>query len=136
MRGFFEEALLSGVRIHRLERGTEPAWFRVRRFAGITLDDTVVLSPRAPAMGPAWSRLLFHELVHVVQFSLLGLDDFASRYLGDWARHGFRYTRIPLESHVRALEERYAASPTTRFSVEAEVRTWMARLTGAPPSDP
>jgi len=131
MGGFFEESLLAGVRIHRFEKGEIPAWFRVQRFAGITLDDTILLSPRAPVMGPVWSRLLFHELVHVVQFSALGVDEFARRYVTGWARNGFSYHRIPLETHVRELEARFAAIPLARFSVASEVSAWLAGFSPA-----
>jgi hypothetical protein len=121
MKGFFQDALLAKVRIHRLEEGSQPPWFRVRRIAGITLADTIVLAPRAPAIGPAWSRLLFHELVHVVQFEMLGIDEFAARYLGAWMTRGLRYRRIPLEQHVRELERCFAARPSEPFDVETEV---------------
>ena len=122
MAGFFEESLLVRVRIHRFEKGEAPAWFRTQRFAGITLDDTILLAPRAPVMGPVWSRLLFHELVHVVQFSALGVDEFARQYVTGWVRNGFSYHLIPLEAHVRELETRFAVDPRSPFPVEVEVR--------------
>ena len=134
MSGFFPESLLSGVRIHRLHAGTEPRWlravsrlslsipFELKRMSAITLDTTIVVARGAPSHGLAWSRLLFHELVHVVQYSLLGVDEFVERYVTGWARNGFRYHRIPLERDARELEERFVANPNAAFPVQGMVR--------------
>jgi hypothetical protein len=138
LRGYYSDDVLSEVRLHRL--GTEPSNQIVvpmvlKRMAGITLGRAVVIAPQAPDRGIAWSRLLFHELVHVVQFSLLGIDEFVSRYVGGWTRNGFRYRDIPLEQHAYELEARFAASPLIPFSVESEVGTWLSGLNPARPSD-
>ena len=90
--------------------------------AGITLGQAVVIAAHAPEHGRAWSRLLFHELVHVVQFNLLGIDEFVTRYVAGWTRNGFRYRDIPLERDARELEARFALDPSHPFSVEVEVR--------------
>ena len=131
--GFFPESLLSAVRIHRLHAGTESRWlravsqlslvipFELKRMSAITLDTTIVVARGAPTHGLAWSRLLFHELVHVVQYSLLGIDEFVERYLTSWARNGFRYDRIPLERDAWELEERFAANPQAGFPVQDRV---------------
>lgn len=133
MTGFFPESLLSGVRIHRLHANTAPRWLRAvsrlsltipfewKRMSAITLGTTVVLARGAPSHGLAWSRLLFHELVHVVQYRLLGIDEFVARYVSGWSRNGFRYDRIPLERDARELEERFAANPVADFPVQDRV---------------
>ena len=132
LAGFYSESLLSRVRIHRLEPGTEPLWrratslglmipFDLQRMAAITLDATIVLARGAPSNGLLWSRLLFHELVHVVQYSLLGVDEFVRRYVTGWARNGFRYHRIPLERDAWELEHRFVANPVLGFPVQMEV---------------
>jgi hypothetical protein len=59
--------------------------------------------------------------VHVVQYSLLGVDEFVAGYVTDWARNGFRYDRIPLEQDACELEKRFAADPATGFPVFTEV---------------
>ena len=125
LRNYYSEALLAEVRLHRL--GAEPSSRIVipivlQRMAGITLGRAVVIAPHAPDRGDAWSRLLFHELVHVVQFHLLGIEAFVSRYAGGWMKNGFRYREIPLERDAYELEARFARNPSDRFSVEAEVR--------------
>ena len=84
---------------------------------GITFDH--VIASREPMGLP----LLFHELTHVVQYRLLGLDRFAALYV-----HGFLagggYDGIPLEQCAYALERRFI-SDKEPFAVEDEVRRWI-----------
>jgi hypothetical protein len=105
-------------------------------FAGgmdaITFDTAIVLRPGfvASASSQRLSELLFHELVHVVQYRLLGIDRFAAQYIDGWlgGRAQFqddpmaRYANIPLERMAFELQAKYAAAPGVAFSVEAEVR--------------
>jgi hypothetical protein len=73
-------------------------------------------------------RLLFHELVHIVQHKKLGLGEFAAKYLSGFLRGG-AYEAIPLEMNAYELEGRFAAVPTKAFSVEAEVQELLATVT-------
>ena len=84
---------------------------------GITFDHVIALR--------SWSdNLLFHELVHVVQYRLLGVDAFARLYVRGFLLEG-DYHRIPLEACAYELERRFdlGGSP---FRVESEVKGWMA----------
>ncbi len=87
--------------------------------AGITFDH--VIAAREP-MPP---RLLFHELVHVVQFRLLGVSEFARLYT-----RGFIETRgyhsIPLERCAFELDHDFETLRPP-FPVEAEVQAWITR---------
>jgi hypothetical protein len=71
-------------------------------------------------------RLLFHELVHVVQYEKLGVPEFATKYVMGFLRSG-SYKAIPLEMNAYELGARFAAAPTKTFSVEAEVERWIRR---------
>jgi hypothetical protein len=66
--------------------------------------------------------LLFHELVHVVQYAEMGVKDFASRYVNGFTQGG-SYSEIPLEKHASLLESRFSQNGQA-FSVEDEVRHW------------
>ena len=85
----------------------------------ITLLDTVI------SHEPLTDRLLFHELVHVVQYQKLGVADFATKYVTGFLRGGGSYESIPLEINAYELDARFASAPTKTFSVEAEVETWI-----------
>ena len=63
---------------------------------------------------------LFHELVHVVQFRVLGLREFARLYVRGFFK-GSGYDGIPLERQAYALGERFERHPEQIFSVEEEV---------------
>jgi hypothetical protein len=103
-----------------LEAAGEPMPLDFRLMTAITYVDTIVIS-RSQYEGPAtWRPLLFHELVHVVQYRVLGLDRFVRQYIDGWAGNGFFYESIPLERMAYELQGRFdLVSP--RFSVEAEV---------------
>lgn len=60
-------------------------------YAGMTLGRTVLVSKPVEADGN--SALLAHELVHVRQWSELGVVGFSARYLGDFARNLGTYRR-------------------------------------------
>lgn len=84
----------------------------------ITFVDTVV------SQVPLTQRLLFHELVHVVQYEKLGLPEFAAKYVKGFLTGG-SYEAIPLERNAYELDARFAAAPAMPFSVEAEVENWI-----------
>jgi hypothetical protein len=86
--------------------------------AAITFVDTVVSHVSFT------DRLLFHELVHVVQYQKLGLEGFTVRYVNGFLGGGV-YVAIPLEMNAYELDARFAAAPTRAFSVADEVQAWI-----------
>ena len=69
--------------------------------------------------------LLFHELVHVEQYRQLGVQRFSDLYVGGFLNGG-TYEAIPLEVNAYTLGGRFEQNPANRFSVEDEVRRWIA----------
>ncbi|MGB9119837.1 MAG: hypothetical protein WCE73_04390 [Candidatus Angelobacter sp.] len=65
--------------------------------------------------------LLFHELVHVVQYSQMDLKEFASRFVNGFIQGG-SYEEILLEKKAHALGDRF--SLWQPFSVDEELRQW------------
>lgn len=116
---FHAPHLLADVRICR-------APLRLSRFAGMTYGAAILISPDAPSEGAAWRRLIFHELVHVVQYDILDIDAFIDMYLREWAEGGYRYRAIGLEEDAYAIESLYTAGPLQPFSVRAEVERRLA----------
>src|SRR6266576_6182962 len=93
-------------------------------FPYTTLFRSLLPDAPEPTMG-----LLFHEFVHVLQYRLLGVQEFARRYVDGWlAGKGFldrpdlRYVSIPLERQAYDLQARFAAAPDSAFSVEAALQ--------------
>ena len=71
---------------------------------------------------PRWlsASTLAHELVHVVQYRVLGLRKFAQLYVRGFLDGG-GYEGIPLEIQAYELEERIRRDPEKVFSVEEDV---------------
>ena len=100
-----------------LIRAGHPIPLDFRQMAGITFDNTILI--RTSYFAPqAFISLLFHELVHVVQYSCLGVPEFATRYVMGWAQNGFNYASIPLERDAYNLQTKFDQSQGISFSVE------------------
>ncbi len=61
--------------------------------------------------------LLFHELVHAVQYAQMGLKEFSSRYVNGFIQGG-SYEEVPLEKHAYLLEGRFREGQP--FSVDSK----------------
>lgn len=83
----------------------------------ITFDDVVVFHE------PLTPQLIFHEMVHTMQYRLLGIDDFARLYVRGYLHGG--YDGTPLEICAYELDGRFIMG-SVGFDVEAEVRSWIA----------
>jgi hypothetical protein len=134
MRSFFPEFTLDSVRIVMLRGiriGNPPFYAELVQMgfeagslpdfdlmAAVTFVDTIV------SHEVFTDRLLFHELVHVVQYEKLGLGEFSARYVRGFLSGG-SYEAIPLEVNAYELEARFAAAPMSPFSVEGEVQAWI-----------
>ncbi|HEY2914989.1 MAG TPA: hypothetical protein VGK21_16605 [Candidatus Angelobacter sp.] len=55
--------------------------------------------------------LLFHELVHLAQYSQMDLKEFAGRFVNGFIQGG-SYEEIPLEKMAHALEGRFSQNAT------------------------
>ncbi len=134
MRSFFPQPALDSVRLVVLteQRVNNPPFYGAlvqmgfspaalpdfAHMAAITFVDTVV------SYEAFTDRLLFHELVHVVQYEKLGLEGFANKYVRGFLTGG-SYDAIPLEMNAYDLDARFAGAPTRAFSVADEVQRWI-----------
>lgn len=82
----------------------------------ITFDDVVVFHD------PLTPQLIFHEMVHIVQYRLLGVDEFARLYVLGYLQGGYEGT--PLEVCAYELDGRFIMG-SVGFDVEAEVKSWI-----------
>jgi hypothetical protein len=83
-------------------------------FDGITYIDTIFLKPTRSNN----ENIYFHELVHVIQWRLLGPDRFLLSYANGLECFGYRQS--PLEAMAYDAETSFASS-TTSFNVEKMV---------------
>jgi hypothetical protein len=136
MQPFFGEHVLDVARVQHvafienpdfyagLETTGIPPPIDFREMEGITFVDTILVSEAWHPYNPPQLGLVFHELVHVVQYGALGVADFIDRYVGGWAKWGKVYRKIPLERHAYAVQERFERDPNRGFDVEEIVRTF------------
>lgn len=132
---FFDAATLDSARIKWVPLIPDPFFYsHIRRMypalplipfsnmSGITFNDTILLASRGVYHDPPALGLLFHELVHVVQYEVLGVRTFIDRYVRGYFERGLTYEGIPLESHAFRLQAQYEGAPPARFSVRFEVQ--------------
>jgi hypothetical protein len=134
VRPFFPAAVLDSARVTVVAAIPNPPFLEQARdlkglpvdridfsvMEGLTLMDTILVSQAVPPADPL--RLLFHELVHAVQYEILGLEEFSRQYVRGIVEGGFDYYRIPLEVMAHDLDRRFADNPGATFSVSEEVR--------------
>jgi hypothetical protein len=141
LAAYFDADLLDRVRVADVERIDLPGAAVAMRLigkgaasvcalpAGIALGDLVVIARAGRvaddlAAGDRRTSVLFHELVHVAQYRVLGVRGFLTRYVGGWLANGREYAAIPLEIQAYSLQERF-----DRDELEADdVRREMAAL--------
>ena len=131
MSPFFSSSILDSARVCVL-RGTRvpnPSMYSMAKMMGIrnlpdfsdmgaiTFVDVIV------SHEDFTDALLFHELVHAVQYAQMGLKEFAGRYINGFIQGG-SYEEIPLEKMAYELEERFSKDAAQVFSVDDEVRQW------------
>ena len=97
-----------------------------RQMTGITFIDTILVSEAVPIPPSEWLPLLFHELVHVLQYQELGLNRFVQLYVHGWAEGGFRYEDIPLERDAYELDAKFRSAPAHSFDALAAVRNQLS----------
>ena len=136
LQGFFAAATLASVRVAGVERfGPWPMERLLARagyggllashiVAGMALIDTVVIvQPIERRRGLSSLSLLFHELVHIEQYRLLGTRGFVREYVRGWVLGGRSYMDIPLEEQAYRLTAKYECDPSLVFSVAEAVRS-------------
>lgn len=131
IRPFFTGELLHSIRILELkeerlpnppyqarakERG-HPLMIDFTHKAEIAHPDLIIFQEEP---GP---RLLFHALVHVVQYRVLGLERYLDLYVRAFVHSGV-YVNVPLEVHAFQLDELFSQHPSAPFSVQTEVEDW------------
>lgn len=132
MQPFFPADVLEQVRLLPLngERVQDPSFYTMARMMGfknlpsfsnvkaVTFVDVIV------SHEPFTNDLLFHELVHAVQYAHMGTKDFSDKYVQGFLSGG-GYDGIPLEKNAYELEAHYHGHPAQVFSVADEVKSWI-----------
>jgi hypothetical protein len=134
LSAYFAEETLAQARVARVERVPCPPFFGgiVRQLefigkrvhfnfsaaAGITFGECVlIVDPEVPM------DLLFHEMVHVEQYRILGMNEFALAYVLGIVDSDFIYEKIPLEAIAFEMTARFTGGRAVHVS--AELPGWL-----------
>jgi len=128
---FFSPELLAQVRIAKVDPQKAPnspllgeaKTLGITNAAELTHPPSLTFYDVVVVYGELTDRALFHALVHVVQFDVLGLEQYTELFVRGFARTRLT-SKIPLEAHALALEAGFAEGPAKPFSVEEKVRLW------------
>lgn len=138
LQGYYDNKILDKVRLAAVDRISNPTFYTelvksgnpildISGSAGITFIDCIVIRKVFRKDLPAWNSILFHELVHVVQYEILGSKRLIEAYLTAWSQNDYSYDKIPLEMQARRLEIRFDRREppfSVRKAVEKELRQW------------
>jgi hypothetical protein len=134
MRPFFPAELLERVRVVDLSETGEhlpypPFYSRVRAGGSRTVPDAAHMTSIPFIDLVAFNqkptdRTLFHVLVHVTQFTILGVEQFVELYTRGLNKKG-SYILISLVEQAYKLDTRFTRDPSDTFSVADEVQQWV-----------
>ena len=136
LQDYYDTQVLDTVRVATVNRISNPPFYDeltesgfpildLSASAGITFVDCVVVRRPFQQHFPSWISILFHELVHVVQFELLGPMTVLKAYLQAWEQSGYQYHDVPFEIQAYRLEarfERHEPLFSVREVVEQELK--------------
>jgi len=136
LQNYYDTQVLDTVRVATVNRISNPPFYDeltesgfpildLSGSAGITFIDCVVVRRPFQQHFPSWISILFHELVHVVQFELLGSRKVIEAYLQAWEQNGYQYHDVPFEIQAYRLEarfERHEPLFSVREVVEQELK--------------
>lgn len=130
MAPFFSSDILDQARVLLLkgQRIKEPAFYDFARRMGISnlpgLSNTMAITFNnlIVSQQELTNGVLFHELVHVIQYAVMGTKEFAEKYVDGFVSHG-SYEEIPLEKMALKLELRFRTDRQP-FSVADELTLW------------
>ena len=134
LSGFFEKGTLDRTRIRHVPSIENPPFYKEFEEAGeafpldftvwaaITFGDVILVNGEQ-VPGPPSHSVVFHEMVHVVQYDELGIHEFARRYVTPFVQSRFNYMSIPLESVAFDLQGRFEERSGNPFYAEEEIRS-------------
>jgi hypothetical protein len=127
---YFKSRVLDSARVASVGRIDNPPFYPrlkdlglsaidFREMDGITFVDCILMSKAVQRNDEDRLSILFHEMVHVVQYRYLGVRRFLEQYLAGWIKNRRDYSSIPLEKQAYDLQRRFDRGE--RFSVESKL---------------
>ncbi len=134
LQPFFTAEILDRLRIVRVTHPREtipyPPFYEKVRAGGSRVVPDAAHMAAVPFLDVAvfnsepTLRTIFHTLVHVTQFALVGLEKVVETYFRTLNESGL-WMVVPFEEQAYQLDARSTKNPADVFSVEEEVRQWL-----------
>lgn len=134
LQPFFTAEILDRVKIAKLWQTGEtvpypPFYEKVRAGGSLVFPDTahVAATPFidvAVFNSEPTPRTIFHSLVHITQFAVVGLERVMEGYFRT-LNESDSWVLVPFEEQAYHMDARYTKNPADVFSVEEEVREWL-----------
>jgi len=145
LQAYYDQQTLSKARVATVDRISNPSFYDelkasgtptldISGAAGIAFIDCIVVRETIQQNSASWNSILFHELVHVVQFDILGPRRHLELYLRGWIENSCQYHSIPFETQAQRLEARFNKHEppfSVKEIVEGELGQWQANIGGA-----
>ena len=128
LSGYFEKRILDLTRIASIDRILNPEFYDdlaksgvpipldFTQAVGLTLLDCVLICKGLWANPSSLISTLFHEMVHVVQFDILGPRKLILLYANQLLRNDYQYHSVLLEKQAYSLSDRFVKGESP-FSV-------------------
>ena len=129
---YFSSTLLDHIRVAELNgaRVAIPEFFTQIRALGfeppqISHMDSLTFLDVIAFNEQLTEQALFHALVHTIQIQVLGMERYAELWVTSFIKTRAHFT-VPLEVHAFSLASKFLRPTPERFSVEDQVRRWVA----------
>ncbi|MCX5998648.1 MAG: hypothetical protein NTU41_03410 [Chloroflexi bacterium] len=136
LRAYHDGRILDTVRVALVDRLSNPPFYDdlkkeghpvldISGAIGVAFIDCIVICRQCSQDVKSWMSVLFHELVHIVQFDILGPRRHLELYLRAWVENGYQYYGHPLEMQAQRLEARFSRHDppfSVRDLLEPELR--------------
>jgi hypothetical protein len=134
LQPFFTAQTLDQLRIAKLSRPGEsipyPPYYEKVRAGGARVLPDPAHTTAAPFIDVAvfntepTLRTIFHSLVHVAQFAIVGVERVVEGYFRTLNESGL-WIVAPYEEQAYQMDARYTRDPSDVFSVEMEIQEWL-----------
>jgi len=136
--GYFEKRILDKARLASVDRISNPEFYDdlaksgipipldFSNAIGLTLIDCIIIRKELWANPASLISTIFHELVHVVQFDILGLKRHVELYSDSLRGNDYQYHAVILERQAYDLSQRFD-SQEPAFSVSQAVKEDLKR---------
>jgi len=133
---YFEKRIIDSVGVAMVEHISNPEFYGelteqglpipldFSEAAALTLIDCILLRKIPWHSFSSQVSIIFHEMVHVVQIDILGLEKMAELYLSSLFRNG--YSNVPFEKQADILTSRFTKGES--FLVEEVVKQELKQI--------